>query len=217
MEFKNIFINRPKPNDTLLLRRHYYINGCHAGDIFYSANAADDIRTSGEIVDALASHVGTNSHVDVSEQVDIAASVILTNETNVSDGTTTAKDFTFSQHHTMSEKEKEDWSKLRASFPIDKQARVSNVYIRIKDERTPAGNFFFCLDQLKCVSIINNSGLTPLLEVSNGYIDPSVTYVQFINFLINSIADANKHENQIRVYDLIINDETVREITPAHK
>ncbi|MHB2063503.1 hypothetical protein ACX64M_00925 [Serratia marcescens] len=214
MEFKNIFINLPKPNDTLLLRRHYYINGCHAGDILYSASAADDIRTSGEIVDALASHVGTNNHVDVSEQVDIAASVILTNETN---GTTTAKDFTFSQHHIMSEKEKEDWLNLRASFPIDKQARVSNVYIRIKDERTPAGNFFFRLDQLKCVSIINNSGLTPLLEVSNGYIDPSVTYVQFINFLIDSIADANKHENKIRVYDLIINDETVREITPAHK
>lgn len=89
---------------------------------------------------------------------------------------------------------------------------LSNIFIRIKDERTPHGNFFFRLDQLTFVSVIDNKGLTPLLVVSGEHIDPSVSYEQFIDFITFVINDVNKSGDDIKTHELIINNETVREL-----
>lgn len=91
---------------------------------------------------------------------------------------------------------------------------LSNIFIRIKDERTPCGNFFFRLDQMTLVSVIDNKGLTPLLEVSGGYVEPSVTYEQFIDFITFVIRDSSVSNNEIKIYELVINEETVRELAP---
>jgi len=89
---------------------------------------------------------------------------------------------------------------------------LSNVFIQIKDKRTPHGNFFFRLDKLECVSMISNSGLTVLLEVADGYLDPSVTYEQFMSFIIQVFEDISDSDNSIKIYELIADDKTVREI-----
>jgi hypothetical protein len=91
---------------------------------------------------------------------------------------------------------------------------LSNIFIRIKDERTPCGNFLFRLDQMTLVSVIDNKGLTPLLEVSGGHVEPSVTYEQFIDFITFVIRDASVSDNEIKIYELVINEETVRELAP---
>ncbi|MEB0965650.1 hypothetical protein [Citrobacter braakii] len=96
----------------------------------------------------------------------------------------------------------------------DSHTALSNVFIRIKDKRTPCGNYFFRLDKLDCVSVVNNSGLTPLLEVTGGYIDPSVTYEQFMNFLFQVFDDVSKGDNSIKVYELMVDEETVRDVPP---
>lgn len=94
----------------------------------------------------------------------------------------------------------------------DAHAGLSNVFIHIKDKRTPHGNFFFRLDKLECVSIISNSGLTVLLEVADGYLDPCVTYETFMSFIIQVFEDISESDNSIKIYELIADDETVREI-----
>lgn len=91
---------------------------------------------------------------------------------------------------------------------------LSNVFIHIKDKRTPVGNYFFRLDKLECVSIINNSGLTPLLEVAGGSFDPSISYEQFINFITKVFEDVSESDNSIKVYELIVDENTVRETEP---
>jgi len=89
---------------------------------------------------------------------------------------------------------------------------LSNVFIRIKDKRTPCGNYFFRLDKLNCISINDNSGLTPLLEVTTGYISPSVSYEQFMNFMMQVFSDISESDSGIKIYELIVDEETVRDI-----
>ncbi|HCJ7431188.1 hypothetical protein CJ200_02930 [Citrobacter freundii] len=96
----------------------------------------------------------------------------------------------------------------------DSHTALSNVFIRIKDTRTPCGNYFFRLDKLDCVSLADNSGLTPLIEVTGGYVEPSVTYEQFMSFLFQVFDDVSKGDNSIRVYELIVDEETVRDVPP---
>ncbi|EES0251597.1 hypothetical protein FYF91_000001, partial [Escherichia coli] len=80
----------------------------------------------------------------------------------------------------------------------DSHTALSNVFIRIKDKRTPCGNYFFRLDKLDCVSLADNSGLTPLIEVTGGYVEPSVTYEQFMSFLFQVFDDVSNGDNSIR-------------------
>lgn len=94
---------------------------------------------------------------------------------------------------------------------FNEKSKATNIFIRIKDERTPFGNIFFRLDQLTSVSVVDNSGLTPLLKVSDGYFEPSVTYEQFIDFINSVINDVNNSEDGLKIYELVVNDKTVRE------
>ena len=96
----------------------------------------------------------------------------------------------------------------------DNHTGLSNVFIRIKDKRTPFGNYFFRLDKLDCISISDNSGLTPLLEITGGYIEPSVTYEQFMDFIMQVFNEISENDNSIKVYELIVDEETVRD-TPS--
>ncbi|PAX80023.1 MULTISPECIES: hypothetical protein [Citrobacter] len=91
---------------------------------------------------------------------------------------------------------------------------LSNVFIHIKDKRTPCGNYFFRLDKLDSVSLAGNFGLTPLLEVADGYIEPSVTYEQFMDFIFKVFSDISENDNSIRIYELIVDEETVRDVPP---
>ncbi|MFU0931418.1 hypothetical protein ACM26E_11505 [Kluyvera cryocrescens] len=91
---------------------------------------------------------------------------------------------------------------------------LSNVFIRIKDKRTPSGNYFFRLDKLDCVSLAGNLGLTPLLKVADGYVEPSVTYEQFMDFIFKVFSDIPENDNSIRIYELIADEETVRDVPP---
>ncbi|HGU2723723.1 TPA: hypothetical protein ACM9CE_000128 [Escherichia coli O103:H2] len=85
---------------------------------------------------------------------------------------------------------------------------------KIKDKRTPCGNYFFRLDKLDCVSLADNSGLTPLIEVTGGYVEPSVTYEQFMSFLFQVFDDVSNGDNSIRIYELMVDEETVRDVPP---
>ena len=96
----------------------------------------------------------------------------------------------------------------------DSHTALSNVFIRIKDKRTPCGNYFFRLDKLDCVSLADNSGLTPLIEVTGGYVEPSVTYEQFMSFLFQVFDDVSNGDNSIRIYELMADEETVRDVPP---
>ncbi|ECC8558797.1 TPA: hypothetical protein O7X93_000101 [Salmonella enterica] len=96
----------------------------------------------------------------------------------------------------------------------DSHIALSNVFIHINDKRTPAGNYFFRLDQLNSISVVNNSGLTPLLCVAGGFIDPTVTYEQFMSFLFQVFDEISKSDNSIKIYELIVDDETVRDVPP---
>ncbi|EER9220520.1 hypothetical protein ACNDDM_002964, partial [Escherichia coli] len=82
------------------------------------------------------------------------------------------------------------------------------------DKRTPCGNYFFRLDKLDCVSLADNSGLTPLIEVTGGYVEPSVTYEQFMSFLFQVFDDVSNGDNSIRIYELMVDEETVRDVPP---
>lgn len=93
------------------------------------------------------------------------------------------------------------------------ETALSNVFIRITDKIAPCGNYFFRLDKLDCVSVADNSGLTPLLEVTGGYIEPSVTYEQFIIFMMQVFNDISESDNSIKIFELIIDEETVRDVT----
>lgn len=94
----------------------------------------------------------------------------------------------------------------------DTHTGLSNVFVRIRDKRTPFGNSFFRLDKLDCISLPDNSGLTPLLEVSGGYIEPSVTYEQFMDFITRIFKDLSEGDNSIKIYELDVDEETVREV-----
>ena len=91
---------------------------------------------------------------------------------------------------------------------------LSNVFIRIKDKRTPCGNYFFRLDKLNHISINDNSGLTALLEVAGVYIDPSVSYERFMTFMMQVFTDISESDIGIKIYELIVDEETVRDIPP---
>lgn len=94
----------------------------------------------------------------------------------------------------------------------DNHIGLSNVFISIKDKLTPCGNYFFRLDKLDCISLADNSGLTPLLEVTGGYIEPNVTYEQFMNFIMQVFNDISDSDNSVKIFELIVDDETVRDI-----
>lgn len=96
----------------------------------------------------------------------------------------------------------------------DSHTGLSNVFIRIKDKRTPCGNYFFRLDKLNCVSLADNSGLTPLIEVTGAYIEPSVTYEQFMCFIIQVFNDISENDSSIKIYELIVDEKTVRDVPP---
>ncbi|PEH53127.1 hypothetical protein [Yersinia kristensenii] len=89
---------------------------------------------------------------------------------------------------------------------------LSKAFIRIKNERTPVGNSFFRLDQLQAVYIDNNIGITPELVVSGNLIPVDVTYEQFMSFFATVIDSINKETNRIQIHELIITEETVRNI-----
>lgn len=96
----------------------------------------------------------------------------------------------------------------------DSHTGLSNVFISIKDKRTPCGNFFFRLDKLNFVSAVNNTGLTPLLEVEGSYIEPSVTYEQFMDFIMQVFKDISESDNSIKIYELVVDEGTVRDVPP---
>lgn len=96
----------------------------------------------------------------------------------------------------------------------DSNTGLSNVFIRIRDKRTPCGNYFFRLDKLDSVSLAGNIGLTPLLKVAGGYVEPSVTYEQFMDFIIKVFRDIPECDNSIRIYELIVDEDTVRDVLP---
>ncbi|WP_238392825.1 hypothetical protein [Buttiauxella sp. 3AFRM03] len=77
-----------------------------------------------------------------------------------------------------------------------------------------AAIFFFRLDKLDCVSVSNNLALGPLLEIAGNYIDPTVTYEQFMSFITQVFNDISESDNSIKIYELIVDEQTVRDIPP---
>ncbi|MEN3260691.1 hypothetical protein AAH678_18420 [Sodalis endosymbiont of Spalangia cameroni] len=100
---------------------------------------------------------------------------------------------------------------------VNSNGLYSNIFIRIRDKRTPCGNCFFRLDQLHWVSIADNRGLTPILKFSDRYIEPSITYEQFIDFMSRVINDIKSNPEHVKIYEIVITDSTVREQHPRTK
>ncbi|EEC8836662.1 hypothetical protein [Escherichia coli] len=99
-------------------------------------------------------------------------------------------------------------------FSINEAPTLPTVFIRINDKRTPGGNIFFRLDKLEEVYTCDNIGLTPEIKINGSSITPTITYEQFINFITEVIDDVNKGIEGIGIYELVVDENTVRDIAP---
>ncbi len=83
--------------------------------------------------------------------------------------------------------------------------KCTNVFIRIENKYTSVENFTFRLDELTHFYPADNSGSTVILILKTMNFCPTIRYSDFSNFFTFLIEKIAATENEVQLFDLVVN------------